>query len=61
MAAAVFEWMLLVLDLRPRRQDSTRTVRRRASMEAHREEYVTRARVSRSPSNCCSNTHGKMR
>lgn len=35
MAAAVLEWMLLVLDLRPRRQDSTMTVRRRASMERH--------------------------
>lgn len=38
MAAAVLEWMLLVLDLRPRRQESTRTVRSRASMEMHREE-----------------------
>lgn len=53
-AAAVFEWMLLVLDLSPRRQESTRTVRRRASIERHSVEYVTRASVSRSPSNCCS-------
>ncbi|TNN64676.1 hypothetical protein EYF80_025083 [Liparis tanakae] len=59
MAAAVLEWMLLMLDLRPRRQESTRTVRRRASMERHREEYVTMASVSRSPSNCCSNRREK--
>lgn len=59
MAAAVFEWMLLVLDLRPRRQESTRTVRSSASMETHKEEYVTRASVSRSPSNCYSQRDAK--
>lgn len=59
MAAAVFEWMLLVLDLRPRRQESTRTVRSSASMEMHKEEYVTRASVSRSPSNCYSQRDAK--
>lgn len=38
MAAAVFEWMLLVLDLRPRKQDRTRTVRMRANIDRHRVE-----------------------
>lgn len=53
MAAAVLQWMLLMLDL-SRRQHKANTVNNRPSIETHRQEYETNARVSRSPSNCCS-------
>ncbi len=52
-AAAMLEWMLRVFDFSPLRHDKTTTVSNNAAMETESEEYVTMARVSRSPSNCC--------
>jgi len=46
--------MLRVFDFSPLRHDKTTTVSNNAAMETESEEYVTMARVSRSPSNCCS-------
>lgn len=45
--------MLRVFDFSPLRHDKTTTVSNNAAMETESEEYVTMARVSRSPSNCC--------